>query len=340
MNMTETKALRFHQHGRPADVLRLETLPLKPMAADEVLIRVLASPVNPSDLGTLAGSYGSLPKLPAVGGREGVGEIAATGSAVSKLETGNRVLLPSSGGCWREWLIAPARDLIQVPASIPVEQAAMASINPPTAHLLLDLLPDPKPGDWVVQNAANSAVGHYVIQLARSRGLRTLNLVRDLAWIDRLRDLGADEVLVDEEASAQTVRQLTGGLGAKLALNSVGGPSAIRMLKMLADGGTLVTFGGMTGEPVRFPTRQLIFHDIRLRGFWLNRWKQDTTGQQRAALFSELFALMADGTLRAPVESAYPLANYLDAMEQAARSGRRGKVLFTTPAPRTASNSR
>ncbi len=328
ITVTKTNALRFHQHGLPKDVLRMETLPLHPLAEDEVLIRVLASPVNPSDLGTLAGSYGALPKLPAVAGREGVGEIVEAGPAANGLAPGDRVLLPEGAGGWREWMTAPARGLIPVPASIPIEQAAMASINPPTARLLLDSFVDLRPGDWVAQNAANSAVGHYLIQMARARGVHTLNFVRDPAWISRLRDLGADEVLVDEDASAQAARKLTGGRGAKLALNSVGGPSAIRLIKTLADGGTLVTFGGMTGEPVRFPTRHLIFHDIRLRGFWLNRWKQDATGEQRADLFADIFAQMADGTLRAPVESPHPLADHATALEQAARGGRRGKILF------------
>src|SRR5690606_34610183 len=155
-----------------------------------------------------------------------------------------------------------------------------------------------KPGDWIIQNAANSAVGHYVVQLCRHRGLRTINIVRRPEWIARLKAVGADEVFLDEDPELATrVTDTTGGTLQQLGLNAIGGKSAINLIKCLSESGTLVTFGGMTGEPVRFPTRYLIFNDVRLVGFWLHRWKRQTPPGKRLELLEKVFHLMEKGVL-------------------------------------------
>lgn len=322
--------LRFHQFGDPTKVLRLETEPVRAPGSGQVTVRLLASPVNPSDLGTIAGSYGQLPELPAVPGREGVGEVVEKGPDTDALTIGQRVLLPEGTGGWRERIAADADRLVAIPHNVPVEQAAMATINPPTALLLLDTFVRLEPGDWVIQNAANSAVGHYVIQLCHARGVRTLNIVRRPAWIERLKAIGADEVLLENEPDLpRRVAEITADRRPRLALNSVGGHSASTLIKCLGDGGTHVTFGGMTGEPVRFPTRYLIFNEVRLVGFWLHRWKTQAPPEKKRAVQEEIFKLMADKTLHAPIEATFPLASFAEAIDRASASGRTGKVLFT-----------
>lgn len=322
-------AVRFAKFGDPRKVLRLEEEAVADPGPGEVVLRVLASPINPSDLGTIAGSYGQLPALPATPGREGVAEVEAVGAGAGELTPGQRVLLPEGRGCWRSHLLADAADLVAVPEGAPVEQAAMASINPPTAQLLLDEFVRLEHGDWVIQNAASSAVGHYVIQLCRARGVRTINVVRRPEWVDRLKAIGADAVLVAGEADLpREVRDVTGGALPRLGLNSVGGPLAIALTRCLAEGGVLVTFGGMTGEPVRFPTRQMIFHDIRLVGFWLARWKKRAAPGAWRRLLKESLEKIAAGEMYAPVEATFRLEEMQEAIARASAPKRDGKVLF------------
>lgn len=324
----ETTALRFHEFGDPQNVLRLETVTVEPPGPGDVLLRLLASPVNPSDLGSIGGSYGELPSLPAVAGREGVGEIVETGTGVASLTPGQRVLFPEGHGVWQALRTVPADTLVPVPEEVPTEQAAMATINPPTAWLLLEHFRRLDPGDWVIQNAANSAVGHFVIQLCRERGLRTLNLVRRPEWIDRLKKEGADVVIVEDSDLPTRIRNIVGAELPLLGLNSVGGTSAATLIKCLGEGGTLVTFGGMTGDAIRFPTRHLIFNDIRLVGFWLHRWKQNHSTQENRELLGNILSLMGKGILHAPIQRAIPLADFSEALKLASAPGREGKILF------------
>lgn len=169
---------QYQQRGPvPQDVISAVQLQLPDPAAGQVRVRVLAAPINPSDVLTLTGAYGMLPPLPAVGGNEGVGRVEALGAGVSNFKVGQTVLLPVGCGTWVTALNAPADKLIPLPDADPL-QLAMLTVNPPTASLLLSEFVDLKPGDWVIQNAANSGVGSYLIQLARLRGFKTINVVR------------------------------------------------------------------------------------------------------------------------------------------------------------------
>ena len=323
----KSTSIVFHEHGKPDEVLRLEEHEIGDPGPDEVLLEVLASPINPSDLGTIGGSYGPLPPLPAVAGLEGVAKVLETGAGVTAIQPGDHVRTPQGTGAWQTHLAASSGSLFKVPADIPPEQAATAFVNPPTAWLLLQEVKQMKPGDWIIQNAANSAVGVAVIQIARHLGLRTLNLVRREELIQPLMDLGANHVLLDNDDYPPLARDITGNEGIGLALNSIGGPSAIRLCRVLANGGTLVTFGGMTGEPVRFPTRNLIFNDICLTGFWATRWMQKVPVETLQGMFMTIFGLFQSGILETRIEATYPLEQFAEALAHNAEP-RFGKVLF------------
>ena len=169
------KAQYQHRGPVPQDVIEAIEFQLPAPAAGQALIKVLASPINPSDVLTLTGEYGILPPLPAIGGNEGVGRIEALGEGVSHLQVGQTVLLPVGSGTWTSHMLAEAAKLIALPAANP-QQLSMLTINPPTAYLMLKEFVDLQPGDWVIQNAANSGVGSYLIQLAKIRGLKTVNV--------------------------------------------------------------------------------------------------------------------------------------------------------------------
>lgn len=327
-------AVRYHATGKPDEVLRYEEIALAPPAADEVLVQLEMAVIHPSDLGMIGGTYGRLRDLPAVAGREAVGRVVQVGAKVSSVQVGDRVKMPEDSGVWCEAIVAKENSLRLVPTDLPAEQACMAFINPPTAWLLLQEFAQLQPGDWIIQNAGNSAVGECVIQLAKSLGVHTVSLVRNPEKHEaKLKKLGADLVLTDDKDALKKLLPLWDGQPrAKLALNSIGGPSAITLTRALDDDGQLVTFGGMTGDTIRFPTREFIFKNIAYRGFWMDRWARNATPEALEAVFSAIYDRLRSGALHMAVDSVYPLSEYTAALEKASGYGRDGKVLLSGPA--------
>ncbi len=321
------RALRYHERGEPLEVLRLDEIPVPEPGEGEVLLEMLASAIHPSDMGLINGSYGNLRDLPAVGGREGVGKVVAVGPKTEEKLMGKICSLPEDSGTWLEYSSAKAEDLILLPSLVPPDQLALGILNPLTAWRLLNDFEYLRPDDWIVQNAANSAVGTSVIQFAKRLGVKVINLVRREELEKPLNELGAEHVLLDDEDSPAAIRGLTNGAGCRIALNSVGGRSAIRLAKCLAPGGVHVTFGAMTGEPVRFPTRNLIFDDVHFVGFWLDKWKRscDLAAFRNAA--EEVLQPLALTEVRHPVDSTFTLDQFSEAIRRNAEP-RFGKVLF------------
>jgi trans-2-enoyl-CoA reductase len=329
--MPKVSAIVFHQHGAPAEVVRVEEIEVPEPLPDEARVRVLAAPINPADLNTIEGTYPIRPALPGVPGVEGVAEVEAVGADVDQVRVGDRVLLPHGFGSWRAAGVAKAADLRVVPPGIAVEQAAMLKINPATALRMLRDFASLAPGDWVLQNAANSAVGRAVIQIAHATGLRTINVVRRPELVPELQALGADAVLVESEDLRGEISAATTGAPLRLALNAVGGESALRLANALAPGGTVVTYGAMSRKPLRIPNGLLIFKDQRWRGFWVSQWYRQASPEACQTMFAELFALAQRGVIHAPVERIYPLEEAVAALAHAAHGGRAGKILFGAP---------
>ncbi|MEX0320781.1 MAG: 2-enoyl thioester reductase domain-containing protein [Puniceicoccaceae bacterium] len=324
--MEKSQALVHDAFGLPGEVIRLEERELGTPGVGEVLLRILAAPVHPSDFGMILGKYGSLPTLPAVAGREGVAEIAEVGEGVTDYAIGERVLVPKGAGAWQSTVVVQAEGLFRLPADVPVEMAAMATINPPTAwRVLRDA--HLSEGEWVVQNAANSAVGLHVIEMAKHLGLKTINVVRREELVEPLKEMGADHVVLEDSGYEKQVKELTNGEPVKLALNSIGGESAIRLVRSLSEGGTHVTFGAMQFEKIRFPTRELIFNDIHMKGFWMDKWMRSHSTARIQIMFDKIFDLMIKGIVFASVDSTYPISEYKAAFERAGQP-RMGKVLF------------
>ena len=324
--MIQQKAICHHEFGQPLDVLRLENVQQAEPQIGEVRVRLLAATINPSDYGMIGGSYGRLRELPAVAGREGVGVVEAIGRGVTSVGVGARVRFPEAGA-WQETACMAADDVLLVPADVSIEQAAFSFINPPTAYCLLQKMVDLAPGSWVLQNAGNSAVGLAVIQMARVLGFKTISQVRREELIAPLKALGADHVVIEGSGWAKQVNELTGGEPIQLALNSIGGASASDQIKALGEGGTQVTFGAMVADLVRFPTRFLIFNDVRLVGFWWDQWSQKAGAQGLNQVMSAVYAMMRDGTLKLPVEATYSFAEYEAAIKHD-QQPRFGKVLL------------
>jgi NADPH:quinone reductase-like Zn-dependent oxidoreductase len=220
-------------------------------------------------------------------------------------------------------------DAVPVDAKADAVQLSMLGINPLTADLLLRRFADLAPGAWIGQTGANSAVGRYVIALAKRAGVRTLNVVRRPELAVELAELGADAVVVSGPDLAGQIAAALGNDRISLLLDAVGGDVVTELAHWLVFGGTVVSYGGMSGAPVVVSTADLIFRDVRVHGFWLKHWLDATPRAQIAERYGRLASLVAEGALRAPVEATYSLEQYRDALAHAARAGRTGKALFT-----------
>src|SRR5438132_10592872 len=327
MNKSISAAV-YERHGNPADVLRVESRPWPRPAPDEALVQMRAAPINPADLNQIEGKYPVRAQLPATPGFEGAGIVVDAGGNASKIPAGTLVILPHNLGTWREAVAVKASELVAVPPEIEPAHAAMLKINPMTAWRLLHDYVDLEQGDWLIQNAANSAAGHAVIQIARELGYRTMNIVRRSELIDELRAEGGDAVVVDRENLRDEVKNATGGAPIRLGLNAVGGESALRLANCLAFGGTLVSFGAMSLQPLKIPTGLLIFKDLRFRGIWINKWYDTATPAERMAAFNSIFEMAGCGSLQTKVEKSYPLSEIKTAVGHAARAQRGGKIIF------------
>ncbi len=323
------KAAVYETHGIPAEVLRVVDVPLTPPAPNEVVVKMSAAPINPADLNGIEGKYPIKPALPATPGMEGAGVIVEVGSGVRDLTAGTQVILPHNFGTWREFAVIAADRLVAAPNEIEPLQAAMLKVNPITAWRMIHDFVAPRPGDWLIQNAANSGAGQCVIQIAHELGIKTINVVRRPELIDELRSLGGDVVLVDGENLRDEVAAATGKAPVRLALNAVGGENALRVAKCLASDGTMVTYGAMSLQPLCVPNGMFIFKNLRFTGFWVNKWYEAARQEERAETFGPLFDMAKRGLLRTKVEKTYSLDEAQAAIEHASQNKRSGKIVFT-----------
>ena len=326
--MKTISAAVYETHGNPADVLHVESQPWPAPASGEVVVKMRAAPINPADLNQIEGKYPVRAQLPATPGFEGAGIVAEVDRDVTNINGGGLVILPHNAGTWRGAVAVKADELVVVPAGIEPVDAAMLKINPMTAWRLLHDYVDLARGDWLIQNAANSAAGRAVIQIARELGYKTVNVVRRPELIGELRAEGGDVVLVDSENLRHEVEDAIGGPPIRLGLNAVGGESALRLANCLAPGSTLVTYGAMSLQPLKIPNGLLIFKDLRFRGIWINKWYDNATPAQRMEAFQHLFEMAKCGLLQTKVEKAYPLSEVKTAVAHAARGQRSGKIIF------------
>jgi NADPH:quinone reductase-like Zn-dependent oxidoreductase len=322
--MPSIRAARYHRTGNPSEVVQLDEVALPEPGPGEVRVRMLWAPVNPADLNMLEGKYGEARPLPDVPGNEGCGRVVRVGPGADESWIGRLVLVDRMA--WREEGNWHTDDLVPVPAGIDARQACVLRVNPPTAWLLLHNFVELRPGDWIAQNAATSAVGRAVIEIAKSMGWKTLNIVRRAEAVGALRRLGADAVVVDGPGMADEVAPFLSGAKQKLGLNAVGGASATRLAGLLADGSPLVTYGAMSKEALKIPNGFLIFRDLEFRGFWLTRWLRSASADGKNGVFDEVFRLAASGCFAPAVAGEFPMAEVSAAVVRAAAGG--GKVLL------------
>lgn len=315
------RAIQNFAFGEPTQTLKLVDLPEpEEPGADEVLVAMEFAPINGNDLLVVKGVFAFRPQLPAVAGNEGVAKVLAVGPGVTNVRVGDRVLPPLYGSTWVERLLIPAKGLFALPEEVDPQQLAMLRINPPTAALLLSQFVDLQPGDWIIQNAANSGVGRAVIAIAKSRGLKSINLVRRPELIEELQASGGDVVLLDEPGSAQKASAHVGDGKVRLAIDGISGIAGASLIHYLSPGATLVTYALMSGEfTVPVNVMDTIFKRITVKGFFQSHPQYD-------ALIPDALKgavqLLADGLLHAPVAAVYPMSEIKQAVAHAERGGK------------------
>jgi NADPH:quinone reductase-like Zn-dependent oxidoreductase len=311
------KALICKSAGDWQQVVELREVELPERVGDGMSrIRMLAAAIHPSDFGMMAGTYGKAKSFPCVMGREGVGEV------VAGVNQGEIVRIPESAGVWAEAMEVAAEGVFVCPKDLRPKQLALSFINPPTALRVLEDFVALKAGEVVISNAGKSAVSAALVQLARNRGLAPQVVVRNKTAEDEtwLKSLGAVAVWDETQEYFKEVK-------AALALNQVGGESGLRLIKALRTGGVCVTIGGAAREPVRYPTRELIFNDVQLRGFWMDRWTRDNPGRV-GPMMEEIWQQMREGKLVQEVAGKFRLEDYREALAKASQGPRRGKIIF------------
>ncbi|WP_028658486.1 zinc-binding dehydrogenase [Nocardioides insulae] len=322
------RAVVHQEFGNPEEVLGVEEVPLPEPGEGEVRLRVIATPIHNHDLWTIRGEYGFKPDLPARAGTELVGVVDALGEGVDGLEVGQRVATGAAFGAWAEYVVTRAGGLVPVADGLSDEAAAQLVAMPFSAISLLESL-ELSAGDWLIQNAANGAVGRMLAQLAAARGVNVIGLVRRDAGIEELAAHGIDKVIsTANDDWAEQVHELTGGAPIRVGVDSVGGSAAGDVLAQLAEGGTLVVFGAMNSPRLDLSSGDVIFKEATVKGFWGSKVVVSMPTEQRLRLFGELIQRASDGSLTLPVEATHSLEDVRTAAAANARPGRAGKILL------------
>jgi len=324
------RQLQFVAHGEPSSVIELNTVSEPALGQEDVLISMEAAPLNPSDFLFVRGMYGIRPAFPSPVGAEGAGRVVKIGSKVDLALQGKRVLiLPTyEQGTWADQVVAPVRNIVPISDEADPLQLSMIGINPATAYLLLNRYVSLMPGDWIGQTAANSAMGQYIIALAKLAGVKTLNVVRREEAAEQVRQWGGDRVVLQGDNLQKDIEEALGGKQLSLVLDTVGGTPVGELAKSLKHGGSIVVYALQGGQFPAISPRDLIYRDLSLHGFWLINWIRNAPRTEIREIYQKLGDLVADGSLFAAVEHVYPLEQFKEAFEQSLKSNRTGKILF------------
>src|SRR2546422_136725 len=324
------RQLQLLAHGEPSDVIELNTVAESALGQEDVLISMEAAPLNPSDFVLVRGMYGIRPAFPSPVGAEGVGRVTQTGSKVDRTLQGKRVLiLPTyEQGTWADQVVVPVRNIVPMSDEADPLQVSMIGINPATAYLLLNRYVSLMPGDWIGQTAANSAMGQYVIKLAKLAGVKTLNVVRRKEVAEQVRQWGGDRVVLQGDNLHRDIEDALDGKKLSIVLDTVGGTPVGDLAKSLKTGGSIVVYGIQSGQFPAMPPRDFVYRGLSLHGFWLINWIRNALRTEIQEIYQKLGDLVADGSLSAVVEHVYPLDRFKEAFKQSLQSNRGGKVLF------------
>jgi NADPH2:quinone reductase len=320
------KTLSFARTGNAEDVLEITEKPVPVPGDDQVLIKILASPVNPADLMFIEGRSPYQRMFPQTAGMEGAGIVQSTGKNVRGLE--GRLAAFDAWGAWAEYIVVRRESIIILPDGFPIYKAAQFFLNPLTAWGLLESS-GLSAGNWLLLTAAGSAVSRIVVQLAKLQGMRVIAAVRDMCNAEELRLLGADAVLNARDVSfLGKVCELTAGRGVDAVLDAVGGEIGTNVIQTLAENGRQLIYGLLSPEPMRIFNADIIFKQLAITGFDVRRFLPAQTQMQKDEMIKTLIEEISKESFRLPATGCFALEDFKAALTANEQSGRTGKVIF------------
>lgn len=328
---SKIKQLRLLRFGEPDETVELYAADKPQLLAHEVLVAVEAAPIHLSDFLLVRGIYGVKPAFPASLGAEGVGKVIAVGKDANVELIGKRVLiLPMyTYGTWAEQVAVPEQFVIPVNDATDPLQLAQLSINALTAYLLLKNYANLMPGDWIGQTAANSAVGQYVIALAKLMGVKTMNVVRSSNSAELVKKLGGDAVALTGEDLESQLKDALGSERMSLVLDTVGGITIGDLAKFSLSGSPVVGYSSENRQTPVIAPADLFYRRLSYHGFWVIDWLRKTPKAEVDLIIKRLNTLITERKLHATIGGSYSLEQFKDAFASAQQRGRTGKFFFT-----------
>jgi NADPH:quinone reductase-like Zn-dependent oxidoreductase len=336
--MATNKAIQLANYHAGSPTLEVVELDIPTPGAGEVLVKITLRPVNPADgfvaMGVYPGFTPAKDNVNPVAGLEGTSTVESVGEGVTKFSIGQRVVgapfpsVQAGNGTWQQYLVASEDSLVAVPDSVPDESAAQFFVNPVTVVGMLNVLDIPA-GEYLIQTAAGSVLGRQMIQVAKHKGIKTINVVRRAEQAAELKALGADEVIVStEEDIPARVMEITGGTGAYGAIECVGGELFGPISDSVRAGGTAIIYGAMSGLTATFSIPAVLFKGVTVKGFWLIPYIDSLGKEERAKFMQEVMQLLADKVIVPYAGQKFPLEEAAAAMAEAQKPARGGKVLL------------
>ena len=320
--------VQFDKVGKASEQVYLKKVDnINTINENEVLIEVICFPINPADILLVEGKYANKPKLPSLMGAECIAKVKKVGKNIRKFKLGD-IVLPLVRDNWVEEKVVKENEIIKLPNNIDTEQGCMLKVNPATAYLMLNNYVKVKQGDFIIQNASNSSVGNYVIQLGKLYNIKTINLVRRKEVISTLKDYGADYVFKlnlnkKEESFIKSSNP-------KLFIDAVAGKHVNSIASLLTDNSTIINYGLLSGENIQLDPHNTIFKNIILKGFWLSLWLNKMSIEEKNKLYSYLSKLIITKSLFTKIEKVFHINDIKEAINTASNFNRDGKILVTT----------
>ncbi|EKN62905.1 zinc-dependent alcohol dehydrogenase family protein [Schinkia azotoformans] len=328
----EATCIKFYEFGSPESVLKVERKNIQPPTNGEVLVRMKVRPINPSDLIPIRGAYSHRISLPNIPGYEGIGIVEDVGASVSQELIGKRVLPLRGEGTWQEFVKTSAEFAVPIPNSIDDYTASQLYINPVTAWIICTEVLKLAPNDVLLVNACGSAIGRIFAQLSKVLGFRLIAVTRNNNYTKDLLQLGASYVInTSETALHDTVMELTYGLGATSAIDSIGGIDGTELAFCVRPNGLFLTLGLLSGTPVDWQ-RISLQAKVNTKLFHLRYWNQQVSVQTWQETFHRLITLINDEKLTLmQKDSQYDLLQVKEAVLFAESSKKnKGKIFLTS----------
>jgi NADPH2:quinone reductase len=319
------KALTFEQTGNPPDILSVKNRDVSVPKANEVVVKMLASPINPADFYFLAGTYRFKPEFPEIAGLEGAGIVARSGAGVTLAP--NTLVSFFAKNAWAEYVCIPADELFVLPANLPVEKAAQFALNPVTAWGLLEKS-HLVPGDWLLLTAGNSTVSKLIIQFAVRRGINIIATIRDPKYASQLNEMGAEVINVNNAHITDCVAEITKGAGVSCVMDAVGGNTGTEALNTLKVDGKHIVYGRMDKENVQFHNSAITYKNLTISGFGIRGYLQNLNPGQRSQMVQSIAGIIASPDFKMDVVATYGIEDFKEAFRTIMDNDTQGKVLF------------